>query len=247
MMLTAVMSNIHPVLEVFGPDNETFIVPLEKDHLTIGRFREFNDIGLEPDPQQLVTRKAHCVVEHQSEAWWVIDNGSINRTFVRHQDEMEVVHGRMPIEDGDSVLILGRLTEEGTPIYWELVFRDPLRTQRVHGGPPIAFLEYDWIQAKLFRIHGVHREEIRNLRPQEHKLIRYMDQRNRANGNVPVMCLYEDLITAIWEDEIDHTDSEVNHLIYQLRKKVETDSSEPRFLESVRGLGYRLVSHPSVS
>ena len=71
-----------------------------------------------------------------------------------------------------------------------------------------------------------------------------MDQRNRANGNVPVMCAYEELIAAIWGDEPNHMESEVNHLAYELRQKIELDPGEPQFLQSVRGLGYRLETHP---
>jgi len=238
------LKGLLPVFEVHGPHGEAFTVELVKDRLTIGRFQEFNDIGLEPDPQQLITRKAHCVIEREADTWWLIDNGSVNRTFIRREEEVEVVYGRAAIQDGDAIRILGLLTENGQPLYWELVFRDPLKTQRVVDGSPTVSLEYDWIQARLFRIEGTHRYEIRNLRPQEHKLIRYMDQRNRVNGGVPVMCTYEELITAVWEDEINHVESEINHLVYELRQKVEPDPNEPRFLQSVRGLGYRLETRP---
>jgi hypothetical protein len=233
-----------PKLKVYGPNGETFELELTKDHITIGRFVEFNDIGLEPDPQQLVTRKAHCVLEREADTWWVIDNGSVNRTFIRRDQQIDVVHGRAPIQDGDAIRILGMLFEDDEPAYWELVFHDPLRTNRVIDEQRTAYLEYDWIQARLFRIEGSHRYEIEALRPQEHKLVRYMDQRNRANGNVPVMCAYEELITAIWGDEPGHIESEVNHLVYGLRQKIELDPGEPQFLQSVRGLGYRLETRP---
>jgi DNA-binding winged helix-turn-helix (wHTH) protein len=237
------MSGLLPFLQVHGPDGEEFTVELKKDHLAIGRFAAFNDIGLEPDPQQLITRKAHCSIEHQSDAWVIVDNGSVNRTFIERAGQVEIVTRRVPLQDGDTIKVLGLLTEEGDPLYWELIFRDPLRTNRVVNDSPVACLEYDWIQARLLRIEGSHREEIR-LRPQEHKLIRYMEQRNRANGNIPVMCTYDELINAVWGDEIGHTESEINHLIYGLRQKIEIDARSPRFLQIVQGLGYRLETNP---
>ena len=85
---------------------------------------------------------------------------------------------------------------------------------------------------------------MRDLRPQEHKLIRYMDQRNRANGNVPVMCTYEELLVAVWGEEPYHTEAEINRLVWELRQKLEPDSKNPQFLETVRGMGYRLVTRP---
>ncbi|MEM7347254.1 MAG: winged helix-turn-helix domain-containing protein [Chloroflexota bacterium] len=227
-----------PYLDVRGPNNQVFKVSLDKDRLTIGRFAEFNDIALIEDPQQLISRKVHCAIERQAGGWWVVDNGSVNRTFLQRNGEMEVVTGRALILTGDQICLLGQLTEEGTPLYWRLTFEDPFATQALSIVLQ-PLLEYDWVQAKLFQIEGSDREEIKNLRPKEHKLVRYMDQRNRANGNVPVMCSYEELLEAIWGDEVGHTESEVNHLVWGLRKKIEPDPKNPRFLELVSGLGYR--------
>jgi len=231
-------------LKIHGPDGQEFSVELTKERLTIGRFRDFNDVALEPDPQQLVTRKVHCAVEWDMDGWWVVDNGSVNRTFLRRGQATEVVDGRSPITDGDVICILGRITDEGIPVYWELAFRDPMKTHPAEGVLRVAFLEYDWIQAKLFRVAGSNREEICSLRPQEHKLVRYMDQRNRANGNVPVMCTYDEIIAAIWGEEPFHTEGEVTRLIWDLRQKVEFDPKEPQLLQTVRGLGYRLLTRP---
>jgi hypothetical protein len=233
-----------PFLEVRGPDGQELTVELTQERLTIGRLRDFNDLVLEPDPQQLVTRKVHCIIERDAAGWWVVDNASVNRTFLKRGQSVEVVEGRLALTEGNVIRILGRLTETGEPIYWELTFRDPERTRPVVSVPRPAYLEYDWVQAKLFRIDGPKREEIRNLRPQEHKLIRYMDQRNRSNDNVPVMCSYEELITAVWGEEAFHTQDELNHLVWELRQRIELDPKEPRFLQTERGLGYRLETRP---
>lgn len=169
----------------------------------------------------------------------------MNPTFIRKQADLEMVHGRALLGEGESILLLGKLIEGGDPLYWELTFSDPLGTKPAGYHPPLVILEYDWAQAKLFRVHGQTRQEIHDLRPQEHKLIRYMDQRNRANDNVPVMCTYEELLAALWGEESQHTENEVNHLVWELRKTLEPEPKEPIFLQTVRGLGYRLVTRSS--
>jgi hypothetical protein len=153
------------------------------------------------------------------------------------------VLGRAHLVDGDCILILGKLTESGDPFYWELTFRDPMGTQPTIHLLMGSYLQYDWIQAKLFQVISSKRQEILDLRPQEHKLIRYMDHRNRANNYVPVMCPSEELLTAIWGEEAPHTETDLAHLVWELRKKLEPNPKEPRFLVTVRGLGYRLVTH----
>src|SRR5579859_2741387 len=238
------LDRLLPFIDVTGPEGQQFRVELAKDRMAIGRFQQFNDIALEPDPQQLITRKGHCAVERDPHGWWVVDNGSVNRTFIRQGAAVQVVVGRAPLIDGMSIRILGKLTETGQPVYWELTFNDPFGTRPATVMLKIDFLEYDWIQAKLWRSEGPDRTEVRDLRPQEHKLIRYMDQRNRANGNVPVMCTYEELIVAVWGEEPYHTEADINHLVWELRQKLEPDPKNPQFLETVRGLGYRLVTRP---
>jgi DNA-binding winged helix-turn-helix (wHTH) protein len=239
------LEELEPFLDVSGPDEQRFRVDLTKDRITIGRLKVFNDVALESDPQHLITRKVHCSLERDADGWWVIDNGSMNRTFRRRASATEMVQGRAHLEDCDIVLILGKLTESGDPFYWELTFRDPMGTQPTLQLLVPAYLEYDWIQAKLFRVSSSKRQEILDLRPQEHKLIRYMDQRNRANDNVPVMCTNEELLAAVWGEEALHTETDVVHLVWELRKKIEPNPKEPRFLETARGLGYRLVSRSS--
>lgn len=247
------MDVLFPFLEIHSPDNDEFKVDLTKERTTIGRLSDFNDIGLEPDPQHLVTRKAHCVIEQNVEGWWVIDNGSVNRTFVQRGQVMEVVDGRMQVADGDIIRLLGRLFDDADPVYWELIFRDPMKTQsanitrrgkQIRELPPDdnAYLVYDWIQAKLFRIEGTIRKEIRGLSPQEHKLIRYMDKRNQDNGYVAVMCEYEEIIEAIWGTAAGPGKTDVNRLVWQLRKKIEPNPEEPQFLQTEPKMGYRLVT-----
>ena len=53
-----------------------------------------------------------------------------------------------------------------------------------------------------------------------------------------------ELLTAIWGDEPDHVETKVNHLVWGLHQKIELYPSDSQFLQSVRGLGYRLETRP---
>lgn len=45
-------STLFPYLEVTGPGGEHFRVEITGERVTIGRYKEFNDIGLDPDPHR---------------------------------------------------------------------------------------------------------------------------------------------------------------------------------------------------
>lgn len=233
------MNDRLPHLEISGPDGQSLTVPLSQDRTTIGRLGEFNDVALEPDPQQLVTRQVHCVIERDGGVWWVLDNGSVNGTFVKRGDGIEMVQGRAPLTDGDVVRVLGRLTDSGDPVYWNLAFVDPLKTQPAGAVRRRACLEYDWLEAKLLLVDGAKRVPI-TLRPQEHKLVRYMAQRNASNGKVPVLCTHQELIAAVWGERTHHASDDLNHLVWEIRKKVPGGDEAPKFLEAERSMGYRL-------
>lgn len=226
-------------LDILGPDGSNRRVGLTGPRLTIGRLGGANDIALEPDPQLLVTRQVHCFVERDG-GWWVVDNGSVNGTFLQHGGTLARVDGRAPLTDGDCIQVLAGLSESGEPVYWRIQFSDPQKTRQAGSVARAVCLDYDWLQARLFCLEGTSRTEIRGLRPQEHKLIRYMAQRNRANGDVPVLCTHQELIAAVWGEEAYHTQDDVAHLIWGLRQKLESSQTGQRLLSTERGLGYRL-------
>jgi DNA-binding winged helix-turn-helix (wHTH) protein len=223
-----------PYLQVKGPLGEDFRVEIGEHLFTIGRLSS-NDLALS-DPQQLISRQNHCLIEKHPKGWQVRDNGSVNGTFVRRRETLEAVRGKRPLVSGETLCLLGLLNEK--PCYWELTFFDPAQTNRSPHLPVEPELCYNWSQAKLYRRYGEHHEEI-VLRAKEHKLVRYMAHRNRTNGDSPVLCSSEELIEAVWGERMGVT--EVNHLVSSLRRKIEVNSHEPKFLESVRGIGYRLA------
>jgi DNA-binding winged helix-turn-helix (wHTH) protein len=238
-----------PLLEVHGPDDQSFVFVMNKEHITVGRYASNNDIGLEPDPNGWVSR-SHCVLEHQGDTWWVADMKSHNKTLIRRNGAQGVINEPVPLAHGDTILILSRIAEDGQRLYWELTFTDPSDTSNpdsthtAPGGPVTTYLEYDWLQAKLFRVLNGKRQEICGMRPKERLLICYMMERNNTQDGLAVMCSYDDLIAALWEDEPLHQNNEISRLVHELRGRIEIDPRHPHFLETVSGLGYRLVMRP---
>lgn len=211
--------------------------------IIIGRLADLNDIALLPDPQQLVTRYMHCSIEIRNCTSWIIDNASKNGTFVKRRGAIQKVKGELKLQDNDVIMILCRVGANKPPKYWELLYKDPLATENVENYQ--SSLIYDWIQAKLFINKNSKLTEVNSLTPMEHKLLRYMDQKNKLNDNIPVMCTYDEIIASLWEDAYSHTTNDVNHVVAALRKKIEDDYKTPKFLINIRGMGYRLNNNPT--
>lgn len=234
------MNSEHQLLEVQDPDGNQYTIRLEQHCFTVGRSND-NDIVL-PNPDKTISR-LHCVLEQQANFWWVVDESSANGTFVQqgnHDTRIDVRQdGRLQLNNGDIILILGKLLEPDEPIFWRLTFRDSDETGRVAGFQPPVYLEYSLSKQKLFWVNGREREEVL-LRPQERTLVHYMAEFNQANNNQPVVCKYTELIEAIWGDPFGHTNNDVTRLVWGVRKKVEPDSGEPEFLKTEQGLGYSL-------
>lgn len=228
------------ILKSLNGERTNFAIANEK--LLIGRLHEVNDIALQPDPQNLITRHMHCFIEIRKNTCWLIDNASKNGTFLKRNNLMQKVSGEVKLQDNDCIMILGEINELDNPKYWELTYIDPLATKDIIKEQ--ATIVYDWLQAKIIMYRNGKQEIINSLTPVEHKLLRFMDQKNKQNNNVPVMCSYNELISAIWEDNYSHTPNDINHIVAALRKKIELDYKSPVFLTNIRGLGYRLINNP---
>jgi hypothetical protein len=100
-----------PTLEVTDPDGQPYqTLALKEDRLTIGRIAVYNDLALEPDPQQLISRKGYCALEHDAPGWWVVDNG----TFLQHDGHVQMVPGTgAPDAPGSHSWAAGPLRELG--------------------------------------------------------------------------------------------------------------------------------------
>ena len=233
-------------LVVVGPGGARIeTVPLA-ERVTVGRLPELNDVALQPDPELFVSRTAHCVLESVGGHWEVVDGGSVNGTFVRRGEQLEPVDGRAVLRDGDVVCVLASVAADGARRYFELGFRHAARGQETRAAPvstvgasaPPACLAYNPEAARLVLRQGGTSHEI-HLRPQGHRLVRHMAERNAAAGDTPVLCSHDELMQAVWQDEPMHTRLELARLVWELRRELRRFDAE-ELVESERGRGYRL-------
>jgi DNA-binding response OmpR family regulator len=232
-------------IAVSGPDGAPLatIQPASM-RVTVGRLHDANDIVLEPDPELLVSRVAHCALEADGARWFVVDGGSVNGTFLRRTGALRQVAGRTQLREGDVVCILGS-TQDGEHRYFELAvgaLDEDSQATRAAGTRPEpteeTCLEYDAAQARLTLVQHDERVEI-SIRAQAHRLLGYMDSRNRASGSAAALCTHDELMEAIWAGEPLHNRMELAKIVWELRKKLEPYGAE-HLIENERGLGYRL-------
>jgi hypothetical protein len=229
---------------VSGPGIERRTVVLSGARATVGRLPAENDIALEPDPERLVTRIAHCTFERDANRWFVVDGGSVNGTFVGRGSNRQRVDGRRLLHDGDVVSVVAS-AEGGEHRYFELAFHavhDSQVTRAVPFDDTRACLRYDADAARLVLVAGGEEREL-PIRAQAHRLVRHMVERNSSAGGSPVLCTHDELMQAVWAGEPMHTREELAKLVWELRKKLEPFHAE-HLIENERRLGYRLRTCP---
>ena len=59
--------------------------------------------------------------------------------------------------------------------------------------------------------------------------------------NMDLVLSKEQIYEAVWKHETDDYINAVTCVIYKLRQKIEPDPSHPKYLQTVRGVGYRFV------
>jgi pSer/pThr/pTyr-binding forkhead associated (FHA) protein len=244
-MSTETPKPIYPSLRVYEPDGEEYTIwfrQLLKDNsapmeVRLGRDAT-NSIALK-DPEKRISRD-HCLFRYVSGRWQVEDSGSVNGTFVRSgKSKVEIdvrLEKSVPLKSGDEILIPGIVSDAGERIFWRLVFSDPDETVQAWEQRVKTKVEYSLSRQQLFLVTP-QKAEVK-LSPLERKLIDYMARRNWDNKNQPIVCNYQELIAALWEDSFGKTNNDVNGLALSIRKKIEQDSSKPEFLKTVKGAGY---------
>ena len=243
------MNREYPYLQATKPDGGQYTINLEglinqdarEIYISLGR-QSNNHIVL-PDPEKKISRH-HCSIQYKNNRWWIIDEGSSNGTFLQReidQPEIDVrSEDKIALRSGDHILILGQLSPSGQPIFWRLEFIDPGETSQVSSLQIIHSIEYNLSQKMLFRNIARRRDAV-SLGEQERSLIDYMSRKNQQNNNQPAICEYDELIKAVWgDDSFGRNKTNITHLVWRIRDKIELDSGEPQFLKTVKGRGYSI-------
>ena len=101
-------------------------------------------------------------------------------------------------------------------------------------------VDYDVDGGRIFVVVETDRTEI-HVRPQVHRLVRHMVERNAASGGSPVLCSHDELMHAVWGDEPMHTRTELAKLVWELRRQLEPHAAAEALVNEPRR-GYRLVT-----
>jgi DNA-binding winged helix-turn-helix (wHTH) protein len=105
---------------------------------------------------------------------------------------------------------------------------------------PGACVEYDLHGGRLIVVTSAGRQEI-HVRPQVHRLVRFMAERNAASGGIPALCSNDELMNAVWGDEPMHSHTELARLVWELRRELEPLGAT-EVVVNERRRGYRLVT-----
>jgi pSer/pThr/pTyr-binding forkhead associated (FHA) protein len=201
-------------------DNSPYLTdPQDHEHAlanlsnTIGRAVE-NDVVI---VSKRVSRE-HARIWREGRKLFVEDLGSTNGTFLNE----ERVLSPALLRDGDRIAI-GEVT---------FVFHDPDITMRE---TPFPELDVN-VKTGVVRLN---RTAV-SLSPKEFALLAYLFEHR---GNV---CSKDEIGRAVWTEYQSDSgiyDYQIENLVRRLRTRIETDPNNPQLILTLRGLGYKLMTH----
>ena len=253
LLLLTMTEPLDTYLTIQPPQGDTFTLCLtERTHCTLGRATT-NDLCL-PDPQKFISRE-HCRLEKINGYWWVIDddNGasrkpSASGTFLFSIDSNQEINiqenGRERLHNGDYFYIVAQILDDDVYQYWTFTFHDSEETtQELPSRPRLkgsseAGIFYSLSTKTLVKASG----EILSLPKLPTKLIRFMAQKNYARNHQATPCRFREMIEAVWEGEDGYGkhNSDITHLVWQIRKKIEADPANPHYIQNLMADGYIL-------
>lgn len=201
-----------------GNDEE---VLWEQPTLTIGR-DPTNDLVIE---HKLASRR-HARFEKDNVGFYIHDLESTNGTFVNGQR----IQGSHLLRNNDEVWI-------GDTV---ILFRDPEATMK--GTPPPVARQRVLEPQEELRVDTKAKEVVLRGLPLDPPLtakeFQLLDLLYQHKGEV---LSKEQIAEGVWDYEV-YDYNAIDALVYRLRHRIEADPSNPKYLVTVRGFGYKLMT-----
>jgi pSer/pThr/pTyr-binding forkhead associated (FHA) protein len=210
-----------PLLIIRRQDTSVTEFEWGKPILTLGR-DSANDIIID---HPLASRR-HARLEHDESGYFVRDLESTNGTYV-NGDRIEGAH---MLRNQDKVWVADT----------EIVFNDPEAT--VKGPLPLEILKRVRAAEETLRLDSRAKEVYlagKTLDPpltvKEFQLLELL---YTHKGQV---ISKDEIARSVWDYEV-YDYNAIDALVYRLRQRIEQDPGAPRFLVTVRGFGYKLLT-----
>jgi pSer/pThr/pTyr-binding forkhead associated (FHA) protein len=209
-----------PTLIIQRQGGEDHELRWEQPVLTVGR-DPTNDLVID---HKLASRR-HARFERDDAGFYIRDLDSTNGTYLNG----ELISGAMLLRNNDEIGFVDTV----------VIFRDPEAT--VKGMPPIARQRVVEPEEEL-RVDSRAKEVFLRgklldppLTAKEFQLLELLYLRK---GEV---ISKEGIAQGVWDYEV-YDYNAIDALVYRLRHRIEADPSNPRYLVTVRGFGYKLLT-----
>lgn len=195
----------------------------EQPVLTVGRDPQ-NEVVIE---HKLASRR-HARFEKDEVGFYIRDLESTNGTYLNGQR----ITGSQLLRNNDEVWIADTV----------IVFRDPEATMK-GTPPPIARRRVAEPEEEL-RVDSKAKEVVLRGKvldpPLTAKEFQLLELLYKHKGEV---ISKEGIAQGVWDYEV-YDFNAIDALVYRLRHRIEVDPSTPRYLVTVRGFGYKLLTEP---
>jgi pSer/pThr/pTyr-binding forkhead associated (FHA) protein len=205
-----------------APDEE---IRWEQSVLTIGR-DPTNSLVID---DKRVSRR-HARFEQDEAGFYIRDLDSTNGTYLNQQR----ISGAQLLRNNDEVWVGDRV----------IIFRDPEATMK--GTPPPVVRQRLMEPEEELRIESKAKEVYLRGKlldpPLTAKEFQLLELLYNHKGEV---ISKEAIAQGVWDYEV-YDYNAIDALVYRLRHRVEVDPSNPRYLVTVRGFGYKLLTGRAV-
>src|SRR5258706_3183870 len=210
-----------PLLIIRRQDTSVTELEWNKPFLTLGR-DSANDIIID---HPLASRR-HARLEHDENGYFIRDLDSTNGTYV-NGDRIEGAH---MLRNQDKLWVADT----------EIVFNDPEAT--VKGPLPLEILKRVRAAEETLRLDSRAKEVYLAGKaldpPLTVKEFQLLELLYTPKGQV---IMKDEIARSVWDYEV-YDYNAIDALVYRLRQRIEQDPGAPRFLVTVRGFGYKLIT-----